>query len=710
LKKTVNPDIERQIRRVVIATGIASVVTQLLIIREFLSRLNGNEFIIALILFNWLFVGGIGTLLARPLSRKASVRKFYWISMCLVFLAPVTLLLIRKIYDLIFVSGSSIGFYPSFAYTFLIAPYSLVVGFVLPYSLIVIRNYMEDYSGTRIYIFDNIGDILGGALFSFFLVYFTTPFQAVLIGHLPLIFALYRLHTTVYAKISTPVAVAIIALTALAVATYIEIPTLAPQSGDLIYYQETPYGRIELVKDREQYTIFQNGRPVSSSQNEMAAEEAIHYPLSQINTVKRVLMISAQSRMISEAGKYHPETIDYLEIDPALTKLEFTSGLLEKFPEVNVIHQDGRQYLKNCENQYDAIIMNLPEPDTFQINRFFTGRFFAMARQHLTDDGILSFSVKGYDSYISDTELQKISSIYCTARRIFSNVLLLPGSRIFFLCSDQRLETDIPKLLDQKQISTSYISGYFYGDVPIERIQRLNRQIKTDAPINSDFAPHLVRILLNEWFEIFTASPAFFIIILTVINLVYFFYISKEEFVLYTTGCFTMGTEILVIFAFQIFFGYIYLQIGAIITVFLAGLLPGAVYGEQMRIHGKRLLILTDTILIGLMIAFLTGIVLFSSHLPAAAFLLFGFTVSLVCGCQFPVALYLHGSGKPAAVKMFSADLIGAAYGTLLTSFLLIPYVGIFWTVAALISLKTLSLIILNTKNENRFQKTISKM
>jgi len=56
---------ERAITLVVIATGISSVVTQLLIIREFLAQFQGNEFVIALILFNWLIIGGIGTLLAH---------------------------------------------------------------------------------------------------------------------------------------------------------------------------------------------------------------------------------------------------------------------------------------------------------------------------------------------------------------------------------------------------------------------------------------------------------------------------------------------------------------------------------------------------------------------------------------------------------------------------------------------------------------------
>jgi len=57
---------EPRIIAVVVATGVASVVTQLVLIRELLSQFQGNEIVIALILFSWLTLGGLGTLLARP--------------------------------------------------------------------------------------------------------------------------------------------------------------------------------------------------------------------------------------------------------------------------------------------------------------------------------------------------------------------------------------------------------------------------------------------------------------------------------------------------------------------------------------------------------------------------------------------------------------------------------------------------------------------
>lgn len=154
-----------------------------------------------------------------------------------------------------------------------------------------------------------------------------------------------------------------------------------------------------------------------------------------------------------------------------------------------------------------------------------------------------------------------------------------------------------------------------------------------------------------------------------------------------------MGSELLVIFAFQILFGYIYLQIGLIVTVFLAGLLPGAWLGDKVRYRGKTVLRVTDGVLIFLLIIF---VMFFKTgyRLTPAAFLTFGFAVALTCGSQFPAALHLSGGDNPAATRAFSADLIGAACGALATSVVFIPLFGIIWAAVGLIGLKLLSFVL----------------
>ncbi|RZB30736.1 MAG: spermidine synthase [Desulfobacteraceae bacterium Eth-SRB1] len=695
---------EKAVILVVIATGISSVVTQLLIIREFLAQLQGNEFVIALILFSWLITGGIGTLLARLVARRLwrpTACRLGWLSFCLAFLPALQILVIRRLRDILFIHGSSIGFYPVLGYIFFtVAPYCLLVGFVLPYSLFLFRVEDPDYPGTRIYMTDNLGDVAGGALFSFILVYLFSPLQAVFLGNLPLVAASCFLFVSIRRMHPAAFIGAGLALVILLSGIYFEPATLVPREGELVHYKESRYGRISVHKDREQYTLFIDGTPVFSSQNLNMAEEAIHYPLSQVSDPENILLISAEGGMMTELQKYRPAGVDYVELDPEVSHVLFRFGLIKNIPGLNVINQDARAYLAGSDKIYDAIIVNLPEPETFQINRFFTGRFFELARTHLALHGVFGFSVQGFDNYLAEPQRRKISSLYNTVSDHFKHVLLLPGERIFFLCSDNPINIDIPACLEKKGIPTSYISGFFYGNLTHERIVGLNNMIDPSTPENIDEFPQLIRLMFLQWFAKFSTSPYGFIAGLTVLLIIYLVRIAREEFVLFSTGFMAMGSEILVIFAFQIFFGYIYFQIGLIVTVFLAGLLPGAWFGERMRGRGRLMLALTDGLLIILIALFMIAVKQYGDRLPVAVFLIFGFVVSLTCGCQFPVALRLRGGDNPAATRAFSADLIGAAFGTLITSVALIPCFGIIWTAAGLIGLKLTSIIVIATGYE----------
>jgi len=167
-----------------------------------------------------------------------------------------------------------------------------------------------------------------------------------------------------------------------------------------------------------------------------------------------------------------------------------------------------------------------------------------------------------------------------------------------------------------------------------------------------------------------------------------------------------MGSEILVIFAFQIFFGYIYYKIGIIVTVFLAGLLPGALWGRRLASRARRVLILSDIALIALLCATFAAVHA-GDRLGQAFYLFIGFSVSFACGMQVPAALHVRGDDGRAATGVFSADLIGAALGTLATSTILIPYLGITGAIGALMGLKMLSLLIAGTLHENPVAQTI---
>ena len=73
-------NVKRLIIWSLIGTGISSISVQLITIREFLSQFHGNEITIALVLFCWLLITGIGSLCARPIE-KGSLGLFALLSL-----------------------------------------------------------------------------------------------------------------------------------------------------------------------------------------------------------------------------------------------------------------------------------------------------------------------------------------------------------------------------------------------------------------------------------------------------------------------------------------------------------------------------------------------------------------------------------------------------------------------------------------------------
>jgi spermidine synthase len=703
---------EKAIFWVVITTGISSVVTQLYTIREFLTLFAGNEFVIALIIFNWLVLGGTGTALSQRIARREnliSAGMLGWLTLILAAIPTLQMLLIRYLWDMVFIHGSSVGFYPTVFYTFFtISPYALLIGFVLPYSLFVLRKDSAQYSGTRIYLIDNIGDVTGGALFSFALVYLLTPMKALLLADLVLLSSACML----FWRLSRMrIAVALSACIVIAVniaGVFFEVHSLSSEEGELVHYEETFFGRLVVQRSGEMFTLFEDGIPIFSSENLIMAEESVHYGLSQVESPKQILVISSVAGMMEEIEKYGLESVDYLQLDPAVSRAEFRFGLLKKIPGLQVINTDGRLYLQRTGKIYDALIMNLPEPETFQVNRFFTREFIMLVKEHLSPEGVLSFSVQGFDNYLAEPHRQKVSSLYNTLHDHFANIIMLPGLEIYFICSDAQITDDIPELLEKRDITTSYISSYFSGNITKPRIDYLADAVDASTPVNSDISPLLMRIMFSQWFEKYGTSPFGFIAVTGLAALIYLARRTAEEFVLFTTGATTMGSEILIIFIFQVFFGYVYLKVGMIVTVFLAGLLPGALWGERLKNKSPGVLVMTDVCLIVMMVLIITIIKLGAQGLPEGIFYAVAFAISVLCGFQFPVALYLRGGDNPATAKAFSSDLIGAAAGTLIMSIALIPYLGLLWAAAGLIVLKCASIIVVGMRHGKAEQATVS--
>ena len=434
--------------------------------------------------------------------------------------------------------------------------------------------------------------------------------------------------------------------------------------------------------------------PHITSHDPALAEESVHFPLSQVDRPQRVLLVSSIGGMLAEVAKYRPSQVDYVELDPMVAQLQRRFGLLAPTDNLTVIAEDARAYLAGSSELYDAILVNLPEPETYQMNRFFTAGFFALAKNRLAPGGVLSFAIEGAANYISANRQRKLSSLANAAGTQFDQVLLMPGRRLFFLCSDRLLDTDIPLLLESKGIPTRHIRHFFRDDLTDRRIRQFNEAVDPGVPPNLDLSPRLMRLAFLGWFQRHGEAPFWIILLGAAAAFAGMARMTKPQWVLLTTGCTGIGAEMLAIFTFQAIYGYIYLQLGVLVTVFLAGMLPGAWIGGRYAGSRRRALVGADLLLTLLLFLFALLLTAAPNTLPAASLYVFGLLISFGCGFQFPMALGLAGDDAAGASRSFSADLVGAALGVLLVSLVLIPFLGMIRTCHCLAGLKLVSSLI----------------
>ena len=175
----------------------------------------------------------------------------------------------------------------------------------------------------------------------------------------------------------------------------------------LVEAGDTPYGKLQVIRNEEQVTVFDNGLAVFSHPDDGAAEESVHFALLQRDGPRRVLLIGGgASGGAAEALKYPDIHVDCVELDPAIIRLadKHLPGPVRTAlddPRTRVIFRDGRTFVGRTEDRYDAILLNLPEPATAQINRYYTREFFLQVRSRLSPGGVFSFVVPSAENYIS---------------------------------------------------------------------------------------------------------------------------------------------------------------------------------------------------------------------------------------------------------------------------------------------------------------------
>jgi spermidine synthase len=512
--------------------------------------------------------------------------------------------------------------------------------------------------------------------------------------------------------------------------------------------EESIYGNIAVLKLDEQWMIYQNGIPSITLPypDQAALELLVHVPLlAHPNPGEVLIMGGGVGGAISEALKHPLRALYYTELDPLLIRMAETAavplvGLELDDSRTRIVFEDGRSYLRETQRKVDAILINMPDPVTLQLNRFFTIEFLRSVRRALRPEGVLAFTMPGSSAYLGDEALRINRCVRDTLEAVFPHVRALAAQRILFLASRELpVELLLPDVLserlERRGVETFVVQPYFLAYLMDPWQGRwLNDALKAAAPArtNRDLTPALLFYSLA--YKNAEAQPGFrrvfpwlerirFWLILFVFLAMAFpfaFWLRRStgdripalSFALLSTGFFGMAVEMIVILSFQSVFGYLYQWIGLLIGAFMAGLAFGAFVCtgmmERTR-HGYRVLCGLEGLQIGFLLAATWGIVsLHGSSLgttvmtdaPKWALLFANALAGLLVGSEFPLAnreALTRGRQGSSIVgaRFYALDLAGAWFGTVIVSVLWVPLFGIGSTLLFVAALKATSLFYL---------------
>jgi len=697
------------------AVGFTSTIAQVVLMRELVATFYGNELLFGLVLAAWLAWVAVGSWgLARLAERRQWGTRTFAAGLALAAaLFPTQIALVRDVRALLGVTpGAFVEFGPMVvAVVLILALLCLLGGFL--FTLGARLTVEQGSTAGRAYVWESAGAVVGGTLFSSLLIRWLDPFQtALLVAAVNLTVALQLLKPVTCSLKRSLICLFLLALAALPLGHHLHTATLRWQWSDLAFAADSPYGRITIQARDGQRVFYENGMLAFETQGTFP-EEVAHFPLLMHPDPRSVLLVGGGvAGDVREILKHPVAGVTYVELDPLLIEaaqahLPPEDAAVLNDPRVTLILSDGRLYVKTARRTFDVVVLDLPEPATGALNRFYTQEFFEEVHAVLNPGGVFALGLPSAENYWSPELARRNASVYHTLHRVFPEVIVLPGEHNFFLASDAPLETDPAVLagrLTERGIETRWVTpGYIEYIFTTDRFAQVRQELEatTGVRFNRDLTPICYYYDLVLWLSLFYPNLRGAFESTSLVNLWWVVGLLvlvallvrwrrgwAVPFAIAGIGLAEMTLEVVILFAFQVLHGYVYAEVSLIVTAFMAGLaLGGAASNRLLAVSGwsaRRALVAVQAA-----VAAYSGVfpLLISLPIPAPAlvFPLLALLAGYLTGMAFPLAVALmRGSAGRVAGLLYGADLVGGCVGALLAAVLFVPVLGIPQTCVAI--------------------------
>jgi spermidine synthase len=726
--------------------GFSAVIGQIVLLRELIVVFNGNEISLGIMLATWLFWTAVGSSLGNTLQPDGrQARRLAAALECALGLSlPLTIWALHASKSLFqTVPGELVGPVPML----LTSLVCLSLFCLLSGALFVVAARMAELecalparmAASSAYLLEAAGSGLGGIVASLVLLRFFDAFQiSAIVAQLNvgmaaiLLLRMSRKRFRILA-VSTLVC-AVPLLLFLAPSLNRSAQARLWQGFHLVGVRDSIYGNLAVTETGPIRSLYENGVILANAPDESAAEEAVHYALLEHPAPRHILLIGGGANGAITQALKHPtvERIDYVELDPALIGMarQFFPAQCAPFNSDSRVHlhyADGRAYLRATADNFDVILLNVPDPQTAQLNRFYTAEFFRSAREHLAPGGLLAFELRSSEETISPELADFLRCVRHTLEEVFPHVVAIPGETIhFFAATQPGVLTDDPQTLvarlHERNLQTQYVREYFipYRMMP-DRMAQVQEQLRplASTPVNRDFAPvaYYFNVVLwsaqfklgySHWFEAaaripFTQIIGVVLILLLLVAVLAAFVPARGRrarsaaaFCTAATGFTSMALQIFVLLAFQSIYGYVYHQLAILIGLYMAGMALGSWLGIRYTPDDNRApcralvatqfllaisapaLVLVCSLLAkvpGSVAAWLAAQCVFPA-LAALCGALGGYQYAIAARIYFP-----NSSDRAKLGALYALDLLGGCAGALLLSAYLVPVYG-FWKTA----------------------------
>ena len=694
--------------------GFYSIGGQVLLLRELVSSLHGDELFLGTALFGWLLSVASGAYLAGK-SRLSVKTGVLFVAGAIAL--PVMLVIVRLS---TLMTGHLIGEITPFSTAAAISiifmfPIGLISGAL--FSAITREGYRPALSIVQVYLWEGIGAFVGGGLITLLVgSYLSTLAMALVLSLVVVLILFFDLShkRTVMPVIVAMALVALIKSYAPYLDRYIDNFKYRPYQIESSF--DTHYGHQVILSKDSTLTLVTDNSIEAAYPDLLTAENLLLPPLAYRPDIKNILHIGRIEFGIMQLVDSLPG-IKITAIDPRGSLTDAVEKIMSKAGQSVQINDDPLAYftLASPLIKYDLIIMNIGEPDSYRSSRYLTARFLNAARRYLAPGGIIFFpSHYDTDRNISQEKGKLLSIIYNTLKSSFTHVASWPGDLTLFFASDSALfEVPVDTIL-QRFSALGYAPRFLNQDYLPDRfeslkVSRLHDALNSSSQVNSQEKPVLVynqaiyRSKIDDLDK--TVIPALYrqpwtlavpLMIIVFFLILIFRKRRRREFGLFlyfVAGLVSLSLELISFYVFQSSAGSLYSQIGALIGAFMLGLALGTYFSVRAN---------KEHLEFPALLLFIAAILFFSStyrSVPPRALLLyhllFLFTVAVITGSLFVAATarYYFGRSESNRGAGYALELVGSALGALLPITILLPFLGIPWLLASLLIFLVLSLV-----------------